>query len=286
MTTQRRPSAVRYTAISPVLAALLLALAACSQPQTPPNVQSIVTGVTAEDVFGTVHSGEPESDPEAPDASVTGAETIVPGGSAIFTVSGSAPFTTIYVSIVGTPDYFEIPVEETTSQDVVLSFSATARQPAYTLRFAVGNDNGAGTAALHSVAVEGVGTGELQVSVSWDVPSDLDLQVIDPSGERIYWNNRVSASGGELDLDANANCTGPDLRTENVTWEGSTPPTGTYQVIVNYYSACSQDQTKYVVTVRIGDSPPQTFEGTFTGPGTGYSETDRLITTFTYPPSN
>src|SRR5690606_21584093 len=101
-----------------------------------------------------------------------------------------------------------------------------------------------------------------------------DLLVREPSGELIYWQNRTSASGGVLDLDSNTLCGTPDLRSENVTWEGSTPPAGTYQVILNYFTNCDQDETNYVVTVRIADAPSQTFEGTFTGPGTGFSETE------------
>lgn len=274
----------RYAA-GVLIAALIAFLAACSSPQVPPNVQTIVSGATADEVGGTVQTGTPDSDPEAPDASVTGAETIIPGGSALFTVSGSAPFTTIYVSVNGTPDYFEIAVEETESQDIVLNFSPSLSQPSYILTFAVGNGNGAGAPASHGVAVEGVGTGELQISLSWDVPSDLDLLVRDPSGAWVYWGNRTVESGGELDLDSNSACGGSDKRTENVTWEGSTPPTGTYQVVVNHYSNCGQAETKYVVTVRMGDASFQTFEGTFTGTGGPLNFSDRLITTFTYPPA-
>ncbi len=283
--TNQRHDLPRYAA-GVMLTALITLLAACSSPQTPPNVQTIVSGATADEISGTLQTGVPDSDPEAPDASVTGAETIIPGGSALFSISGSAPFTTIYVSVTGTPDYYEIQVEETESQDIVLNFSPDLNEPSYILSFAVGNGNGAGTAASHGVAVEGVGTGELQISLSWDVPSDLDLLVQDPAGDWVYWGNRDVESGGTLDLDSNSACGGSDKRTENVTWAGSTPPTGSFQVVVNQYSACGNAETKYVVTVRMGDASFRTFEGTFTAEElTGLSFTDRLITSFDYPPA-
>src|SRR5207237_4273195 len=43
-------------------------------------------------------------------------------------------------------------------------------------------------------------TGDVQVSVSWDAPSDVDLHVVDPSGEEIFYGNPASASGGQLDV--------------------------------------------------------------------------------------
>ena len=51
-----------------------------------------------------------------------------------------------------------------------------------------------------------VGTGDVQVSVSWDVSNDIDLHVVDPNGFEIYWDDDTSPEGGTLDLDSNAGC--------------------------------------------------------------------------------
>ena len=44
---------------------------------------------------------------------------------------------------------------------------------------------------------------DLEISLVWNTTTDLDLEVIDPFGERIWAKNRESASGGVFDVDAN-----------------------------------------------------------------------------------
>ena len=61
------------------------------------------------------------------------------------------------------------------------------------------------SAASNEVLVFAVGSsGDVQVSVSWDAPSDVDLHVVEPSGEDIYYGHPASATGGQLDVDSNA----------------------------------------------------------------------------------
>ncbi|HYN88710.1 MAG TPA: hypothetical protein VER55_09275, partial [Ardenticatenaceae bacterium] len=76
-----------------------------------------------------------------------------------------------------------------------------------------------------------LGTGDVQVTLRWDNPADLDLHVVDPAGEEISYGHPVAQSGGQLDVDANIGCQ-DDLRVENVFWPSGGAPTGTYQVEV------------------------------------------------------
>ena len=95
---------------------------------------------------------------------------------------------------------------------------------------------------------------------------DLVRFVVDPSGEEIYYANRTSASGGELDLDSNAGCVTDDVRNENITWPVGAAPRGTYTVRVDYWSSCGVARTDYTVLVNNGGEV-EIFSGFFTGAG-------------------
>ena len=49
----------------------------------------------------------------------------------------------------------------------------------------------------------GASSGEVQISLTWNNRNDLDLQCVEPSGERIDGYNQASPSGGVLDVDMN-----------------------------------------------------------------------------------
>jgi hypothetical protein len=125
-----------------------------------------------------------------------------------------------------------------------------------------------------------VGTGDVQVTLSWDVDSDVDLHVVDPSGEEIYYANRNAASGGALDLDSNAGCRIDGVRNENITWPVGRAPVGRYTVRVDYWDACGVAKTNYTVRVNAGGTP-QIVTGSFTGPGDqGGAGSGRTVATF------
>jgi hypothetical protein len=110
----------------------------------------------------------------------------------------------------------------------------------------------------------------------------VDLHVVDPSGEEIYYGSPTSASGGQLDLDSNAECQSDGPRNENITWPSGASPSGTYRVLVDYWDSCGAPSTDYGVTVNVRGQAPQTFTGTFTGEGDqGGAGAGLAITTFT-----
>lgn len=74
------------------------------------------------------------------------------------------------------------------------------------------------------------GYGDVQITLTWDNIADLDLHVIDPFGERIYWNNQYSSSNGILDVD-DIDGYGP----ENIYWPPYEAPAGNYEVYVHMY---------------------------------------------------
>lgn len=86
------------------------------------------------------------------------------------------------------------------------------------------------------------GSGQVQITLTWDTTDDIDLWVTGPDGERIYYGDKHSSSGGELDFD-DTNGYGP----ENVYWPHNSAPNGTYKVEVDHYSGSYT--TNYTVLV-------------------------------------
>ena len=95
---------------------------------------------------------------------------------------------------------------------------------------------------------EGGKTGEVQISLAWDDFNDLDLHLFCPSGERIYFNNKKSACGGELDVDMNVRPPS-EHAVENIVWPESAP-LGQYKVGVHFYKHHSRDDTTTVCKFR------------------------------------
>ena len=102
---------------------------------------------------------------------------------------------------------------------------------------------------------EGAMTGSVQVTLLWNNYNDLDLHVFCASGERIYFNNRTSECGGELDVDMNIKATSRKP-IENVFWKFM-PPDGEYRICIHHYARHrrwkTKDPTNFSVRVQIGD---------------------------------
>jgi len=88
---------------------------------------------------------------------------------------------------------------------------------------------------------EGGKTGTVQISLAWDDFNDLDLHMFCPSGERIYFNDKKSACGGELDVDMNVRPTSNNA-VENIVWTQNAP-FGIYKVGVHFYKHHSEIDT-------------------------------------------
>lgn len=81
--------------------------------------------------------------------------------------------------------------------------------------------------------------GNFRVNLRWHTIDDLDLHVIDPCGNEIYYadgKRRGNCNGhvGNLDVDANAGDTRSSSPQENIYWESPSP--GLYKIFVVYYS--------------------------------------------------
>jgi len=255
---------------------------------------------------------------------VTGPGELINGGLARIYVQTTNTATTagivsVQVGIHGTPGYFVVPAQLSNGKlyfDLALDqdyfatpatangrFRTVGQRLARRQSLRPNEDSDTGTLDLDIQTVDSqgnisdpdttsfptlqVGSGTLQISLSWGTPDDLDLHVVEPSGNEIYYGARQSPDGGVLDLDSNPACEIDNIDNENVTWPNATPPAGQYIVRTDFYESCSGLSPAYQVTVNNCGNVSQ-FTGSFTpdqqdfgGAGSGVT-----VSTFNFTPCN
>ncbi|EOR93098.1 periplasmic copper-binding protein [Arcticibacter svalbardensis MN12-7] len=114
--------------------------------------------------------------------------------------------------------------------------------------------------------------GVIQIGLSWNTDNtDIDLHVVDPNGEEIYYHHPTSQSGGYLDRD-DVDGFGP----ENIYWTENIPD-GTYSVSVVYFGPEDGPLTDFTIKVINGLGVSKSFTGSL-----GYfNESGVPVTTFT-----
>jgi hypothetical protein len=102
----------------------------------------------------------------------------------------------------------------------------------------------------------------LVVALTWDTESDLDLHVLDPLDQEIFYGAPTTLDGfapsssttnegfGALSIDSNADCEIDGLGREEVRWLANPPP-GHYQVRVDTKSLCGAAVAHFGVRVQL-----------------------------------
>lgn len=91
---------------------------------------------------------------------------------------------------------------------------------------------------------------DLQILLTWDTDgTDLDLHVVEPSGEECYHGHRSTAAGGVLEVD-DTDGYGPEV------YLLPRAPLGTYRFTVAYYDAGRAAQTDANVEVVLREGTP------------------------------
>ena len=280
----------------PAFTACLLAwgtsLGGCIEWKQPletdrPSIANYISAVQASNgtLSAVLATGTPAATGSNPVVTAPIPALVLLGGTIQVTVSSATPFTKLAVVIPDLDDYWELTLPAaTTSTPILIVFSQNIPTPVFQMRLAGANGGPYGAYQNAPISVISVGTGDVQVNITWDSPADVDLHVVDPLGEELYWAHKSAVSGGKLDLDSNAACGSDGPRAENIFWTaGLIAPRGDYVVRVDYWSSCSAVKTSYVVTVNTRGKPPQVFTGFFTGSGDGGGKASgRIITTATY----
>lgn len=96
--------------------------------------------------------------------------------------------------------------------------------------------------------------GDIMAALSWETKDDLDLHCIDPSGTRIYFQNRRSRTGGELDVDRNVLAPLVDDPVEHIYWPIDGAPEGQYVFFVHFPTRNSRvERIPFRLDIQIGD---------------------------------
>lgn len=218
--------------------------------------------------------------------------SFIPGGGAPIQVMATVEtgnITKLYVGLEGFSGYYEVAITQS-SIFVNPIVAQSVSQDELTFNLSVADNNG-NVSQLYTFTVTriDVGTGRLQVSLTFDQSTDLDLYLVEPDGETIYYGNSSSSNGGILDLDSNPACWIDGVNNENITYDDRAEiESGTYTVRVNNYSDCVNQQVNFSVIARYNgqiiatSGNPNPYNGSFAA-GTdvgGGEEAGQVIFTF------
>lgn len=103
------------------------------------------------------------------------------------------------------------------------------------------------TSLEHILNSMGAGKGVITISMLWNTTDDIDLHVITPSGEEIYYGNR-QAGGGMLDVDMQVSYF-VDNPVENIFFE--TAERGTYSVFIVNFTDRNPGDSEVLVRVSV-----------------------------------
>ncbi len=124
----------------------------------------------------------------------------------------------------------------------------------------------------------------IRASLLWNTFDDLDLHVVTPFGEEIYYGNKVADCGGELDVDRNAGGRETRKPIENIRWPKGMARTGKYQVFVRNFAYHDDERGDVPFKVELDiDGTIKTFEGKTKKGKTGPSS-DIMAFEFDYIP--
>lgn len=126
---------------------------------------------------------------------------------------------------------------------------------------------------------------DVRASFIWNDRNDLDLHVITPSGEEIFYGHKQSECKGWLDVDRNVQ--GETLKpVENIRWSKGDAPAGRYKVFVqNYaYHERKKSPSRFKVEVEVAGEIKH-FEGTISPRGETGRRSNITVYEFDYDPN-
>ncbi|MDE0025931.1 MAG: putative Ig domain-containing protein [Spirochaetaceae bacterium] len=249
--------------------------------------RSIVSAVTVGDDTGVAKFADLPEPSGGPAVTVSGSRVFMAGGPVFVDVAPEpgASVDKLLVSVGGERfGYYEVDLSDAAASYQVrgqVRFDVDPEIESGCVNVAAVDAGGAvGPVTCHEMLHAAVDFADVMVTVSWDSDADLDLTVVDGTGEAVYYGNTESSTGGAFRIRSSCG-TRSWIRNEHIGWSRGTPPEGHYEVRLNHWWNCGTvEQTNYVVSVY-NHGQVSTFSGTFTGPGARVGPSDeREITRF------
>jgi hypothetical protein len=255
-----------------------------AQTEHPNDPETVIESLESDTVSvrdGSFVEGAPTPSSDAALAqivSLTGPPAVTNGGIALLHVKLSAAVVApmFAVQLSGEEGYYSVAAVDPNRDDVYdISVKIPADTEQASMRVGVALLDAMGNAGgYQEITFEVVpsGIGDVKVTLTFDRLHDLDLHVIEPSGDQIFYQRPGSTIGGQLDLDSGANCEPSPYNSENVFWPPGGAPAGEYKVSVQNYQQCSPGEIKF--TVRIAyDDVVRTYDGSFVDGSAGEEPT-------------
>lgn len=246
---------VKYTVMLGIVASLMSTACKKDEGNELPNVDAFFTIQNATYHEGSMPEPQGSQDVAPTITSIYGNSYIVPGGTNIISINGTDPQNDIKALLVGvneTQGYYSINYSGDSIR-ITLSLNNNLPSDTFTILFSL-QDNEGNVSARENLTVQQtqVHRGKLEIALSWDLLNDIDLHVIQPDSEEIYYGHTTSSEGGYLDLDSNAGCTIDSVNNEHIIYpDTATILSGTYIVKVDFYSDCvGSGTTHYAVSAR------------------------------------
>ena len=126
---------------------------------------------------------------------------------------------------------------------------------------------------------------DVRASLIWNNRNDLDLHIIPPSGEEVYYGHKRSSCGGWLDVDMNVRGE-TEKPVENVRWAKGQAPRGRYQVIVQLYGykEPKQSPTDFKLEIEVNGEVKH-FTGVCSPNGETGASSNVQVCSFDFDPS-
>ncbi|MDM1406726.1 hypothetical protein [Myroides sp. DF42-4-2] len=276
-----------------LLGGFMLSTTACSSDDSNSGTEQVEVPNTLKDDYfniegATFNAGSIESGTAEAIAEINVNNFIINGGKAIMTVSSTAQLQSIHIGLKGHDGYYDVKTSNENltrnglySYEVILDFSQDLILDIVGLELVGYITDGTRTILYYrELQVIPAGTGELQISLSWDREDDVDLHLVKRNVDRIYYGSRQlhNADGekiAELDIDSNPACRIDGIKNENIYFDRLED--GVYSIYVDLYRKCEVSGSvgsKYIVNVmyngtsiRLSDHMIGKFDDTDTGSG-------------------